>query len=134
MPVTSPRTDEFLAHAHAAVLRAPHLGYKDAPRPDRSNIELERNPGSMKSSIFFSLILFIKTIEGGLISQSSIQSCDWGDSNEPTTADGGGCKEKLVVSMTLKSGQVAIEHEVVIEILVSDQDDIRASPYRCIIG
>ena len=45
-------------------------------------------------------------IEGGLISQSSIQSCDWGDSNEPTTKGGGGCKEKFVVSMTLKSGQV----------------------------
>lgn len=62
----------------------------------------------MKWWIAFSLILFVETIEGGLISQSSIQSCDWGDSSEPTTKDGGGCKEKFVVSMTLKSGQVTL--------------------------
>ena len=62
----------------------------------------------MKWWIAFSLILFVETIEGGLISQSSIQSCDWGDSNEPITKDGGGCKEKFVVSMTLKSGQVTL--------------------------
>ena len=62
----------------------------------------------MKWSVVFSLILLFKTIKGGLISQSSIQSCDWGDSNEPTAKDGGGCKEKFVVSMTLKSGQVLL--------------------------
>lgn len=66
------------------------------------------NKKSMKWWIAFSLILFVETIKGGLISQSSIQSCDWGDSNEPTTKDGGGCKEKFVVSMTLKSGQVTL--------------------------
>jgi hypothetical protein len=69
---------------------------------------------SMKWSVVFSLILFFKTIEGGLISQSSIQSCDWGDSNEPTTKEGGGCKDKFVVSMTLKSGQVTSDKTLVI--------------------
>lgn len=56
--------------------------------------------------LFISFLVFFKALESGLISQSSIQSCDWGDSNEPTAKDGGGCKEKFVVSMTLKSGQV----------------------------
>ena len=54
----------------------------------------------------FLLLVLLKTTDAGLISQSSIQSCDWGDSNDPTSQDGAGCKEKLVVSMTLQSGQV----------------------------
>lgn len=54
------------------------------------------------------VFIAIESGESGLISQSSIQTCDWGDSNEPTTKDGGSCKEKFVVSMTLKSGQVRL--------------------------
>ena len=60
----------------------------------------------MKWFVFFCCIVFIKRTDSGLISQSSIQSCDWGDSNEPTVDNGGSCKEKFVVSMTLKGGQV----------------------------
>ena len=63
---------------------------------------------SKRDSTFgvFLLLVLLKTTDAGLISQSSIQSCDWGDSNEPTSQNGSGCKEKLVVSMTLQSGQV----------------------------
>ena len=60
------------------------------------------------SFVFLCFLAVFVISEGGLISQSSIQSCDWGDSNEPTTKEGAGCKEKLVVSMTLKSGQVHV--------------------------
>ena len=61
--------------------------------------------------LFLVLLCFLvcfKASYSGLISQSSIQSCDVGDGNEPITKDGAGCKEKFVVSMTLKSGQVSL--------------------------
>ena len=41
----------------------------------------------------------------GLISQSAIYQCDWGDETEPTVG-AEPCKQKFVVSMALSSGQV----------------------------
>lgn len=42
----------------------------------------------------------------GLISQSAIYQCDWGDETEPTVSGAEPCKQKFVVSMALSSGQV----------------------------
>lgn len=43
----------------------------------------------------------------GLISQSAIYQCDWGDETEPT-AGAETCKQKFVVSMAISSGQVRV--------------------------
>ena len=51
-------------------------------------------------------LMILQDSQCGLISQSAIQSCQWGDDSEPAGTNGTTCKEKMVVSMTLKSGQV----------------------------
>ena len=52
--------------------------------------------------------VLLRDTQCGLISQSTIQSCQWGDDSEPAGINGTTCKEKMVVSMTLKSAQVKI--------------------------
>lgn len=45
--------------------------------------------------------------ESSLISQSEVVKCNYGDSSEPTNADGEHCKKKMVVAMSLRSGQAS---------------------------
>ena len=59
------------------------------------------------SLCYIIVAIWMQRADCGLISQSSITRCEWGNSQEPTTGkEEATCKKKFVISMTLKSGQV----------------------------
>ena len=58
--------------------------------------------------LFYQLQLCEK-VSCSIISQSSISICEAGDDKNPKTKDGSPCKEKMIVSMTLRGGQVSTQ-------------------------
>ena len=59
--------------------------------------------------LFFLLCCLLhQRVDCAVVSQSSIAMCEAGDSKEPTAEGGKTCEKKMLVSMTLKGGQVDI--------------------------
>lgn len=78
----------------------------------------------MKILILISVIYCIGVADCTLISQSIIEECILDDSSEPSTDYGTTCGKKIVVSVTLRSGQVKfvllqIVHCILSTILIS---------------
>lgn len=87
-----------------------HANFKDGQTIDRW-IEHKCLTGSgikMKILILISVIYCIEVADCTLISQSIIEECIKGDSSEPATGSGTTCGKKIVVSVTLRSGQVEL--------------------------
>lgn len=55
----------------------------------------------------FALCLFPHFYDSAIVSQSSISNCEAGNDKEPSNQYGQSCEKKILVSMTLKGGQVA---------------------------
>ena len=74
----------------------------------RSPVTIVRAPSIIMNLAFFCFLsaACVGTVfSHGLISQSAIYQCDWGDETEPSVG-AETCKQKFVVSMALSSGQV----------------------------
>ena len=56
--------------------------------------------------LLLTLIHKANYVQCSIISQSSISMCEAGDEKNPKTEDGSPCKSKMLVSMTLRGGQV----------------------------
>lgn len=63
--------------------------------------------------------IFVGVTQSSIISQSSITRCEWGDESEPSSKEGKPCEKKLLVSVTLKGGQVS--HYAQAEPMVLDE-------------
>ena len=70
----------------------------------------------MKVSIVIYVLLYLHNqvqfcgkVDCSIVSQSSISICEAGDDKNPKGKDGSFCKKKMLVSMTLKGGQVSCD-------------------------
>ena len=52
-------------------------------------------------------VSYLLQCECAIVSKSSIETCNHGDTSEPTGEGGKPCEKKMLVSMTLRGGQVA---------------------------
>ena len=73
-------------------------------------VKQNRMQSCMRSAVitvFIVAVSYLPLCECALVSQSSIAMCNHGDSSEPTGEGGNPCEKKMLVSMTLRGGQVA---------------------------
>ena len=58
-------------------------------------------------AIWIALLVCVHQYDCSIVSQSSIESCDRESEQEPLDHEGEACEKKLLVSMTLRGGQVS---------------------------
>ena len=60
------------------------------------------------------VVVFVACARCTIVSQSSVEQCEAGDSKEPVTPDGGLCEKKVLVSMVLGGGQVSVVYVILV--------------------
>ena len=91
--------------------------------------ELRRDGSSAPFFMLFAVLAIVLLAcvhrhECALVSQSSITACHHGDATEPMNEGGLPCDKKMLVSMTLKGGQVCSHILIAVHLICREKQNL----------